>query len=226
MPLPPNAIATTEPQPSKSLSQPHELVIQDAVPADADAIAKIAAATFALNFGHSMPAEHMQAFFAEAYTPTAISKELADKPRSQFFVARPKPARGTEDDGKVVGFIQMKLGTTEPCIPPGVPVCEINRIYVSVDHLGGGTGRLLMERGLQWARDQLLGLKRRLDDGAVGVIDDGGVKEHRAGVWLGVWNENVKAERFYRRWGFKRVGEHDFVIGDTKQTDTVMIKWL
>lgn len=156
MPPSPNPLATNPPQTSPSPPQPHSPVptIQDAVPADADAIAQIAIATFAQNFGHSMPAEHMHAFFAEAYTPAAISKELPDK-RNRFFVARLEPPLGgTQNDGRVVGFIQMKLGTTEPCLPPDVPTCEINRIYVSVDHLGGGTGRLLMERGLQWARNQ------------------------------------------------------------------------
>lgn len=214
-------IATTKSPTPTSLPQPHELVIQDAVAADAEAIAKIGAATFVSNFGHSMPAEHMQAYLTEAYTPTAISKDLANE-QSQFFVARLKSTRGTEN-GKVVGFIQMKFGTTEPCIPPDVPMCEVHRIYVSVDHLGGGTGQLMMERGLKWAQDQSLGSKRV--DGAADVIN-GDVEGKRAGVWLGVWDENVKAERFYRRFGFERVGEHDFVIGDTKQTDTVMIKWL
>ena len=209
-------IATFQPQTSTSLSQPHEVVIQEAVAADAEPIAKIGATTFAKSFGYSMPAEHLQAYLTSAYTPTTISKDLANE-QNHFFVARLNSARA-EENGKVIGFIQMKLGTTEACIPPNVPMCELHRIYVSVDQVGGGIGQLMMERGLQWARERLLGSELlEVNEGAKG---------QKAGVWLGVWEENVKAERFYRRWGFERVGTHEFTTGDTRQTDWVMIKWL
>ena len=213
--------AIPQPQTSTSLPNPLKVVIEDAIAADAEAIAKIGATTFANSFGYSMPAEHLQAYLASAYTPTAIAQELANK-QNHFFVARLKPARAGEN-GKVVGFIQMKLGTTEACIPSDVAMCELHRIYVSVDQVGGGIGKLMMERGLQWARDYLLGSE--LLDGATGVVTEG-AKGQKAGVWLGVWEENVKAERLYRRWGFERVGTHDFTTGDTRQTDSVMIKWL
>ena len=216
-----NAIATTLPQTSTSLSKPHEVVVRDAVAADAEAIAKVGATTFANSFGHSMPAEHLQAYLAEAYTPTAIAKDLANE-QNHFFVARLNSARA-EENSKVVGFIQMKLGTTEGCIPSDVPTCELHRIYVSSDQVGGGIGQLMMGRGLQWAREQLLGSEPH--NGAT-VVPSEGAKGQKAGVWLGVWEENVKAERFYRRWGFERVGAHDFAMGDTRQTDSVMIKWL
>ena len=192
-----------------------KLKVQNALPTDAEDIAKIGATTFAASFLHSMPAEHMQAYLDEAYTPTAISRDIANK-QNQFFVARQSAGAPTET-GQVVGFIQMKLGTTEPCIPRNVPMCEVHRIYVSVDHHGGGVGQLMMERGLEWARDQLLGPKDV----------DVGWKERRAGVWLGVWEENVKAQRFYERLGFEeQLGTHDFVMGGTKQTDLLIVKWL
>lgn len=150
-----NVIATTPLQTSTFFSKPEEVVMQDAVAADAEAIAKIGTTTFAKSFGYSMPAEHLQAYLAETYTPTAISKELANE-QNHFFVARLNTARAA-DNGQAVGFIQMKLGTTQECIPPNVPMCELHRIYVSFDQVGGGIGQLMMERGLKWARDQLLG---------------------------------------------------------------------
>lgn len=216
-----NPIATTEAPTATSLSKLNEVKMQDAVAADAEAIAEIGAATYANSFGYSLPAEHLQSYLGEAYTPAAISGELADK-QNHFFVARLHSAHAAEN-GKVVGFIQMKLGTTEACIPPGVSICELQRIYVSLDHLGEGIGQLMMKRGVQWARDQLLGSERL--DGAADVVDEG-AKGQRAGVWLGVWEENVKAERMYRRWGFERVGAHYFATGGTKQRDWIMVKWL
>ena len=216
------AKAIVEPQKSTSPTTSRKLVVQDATSADAEAISRIGAATFTASFGYSMPKEHVQAYLEEAYTPTAISKDLADQ-QNHFLVARQE---STLDAGvsEVVGFLQLKIGTKEPCLPPGLSTCEINRIYVSQDHLGGGVGQLLMERALRWARSHLLGSSRlhQTVDGEV----DGGTKERQTGVWLGVWEENVKAHRFYRRWGFEKIGSHDFTMGGTTQTDFVMLKYL
>ena len=196
--------------------------IETASAADAEAIAMIGTATFVKSFGHSMPAEHLHAYLAEAYTPTAILNDLANT-QNRFFVARLRDPASAEGNGQVVGFIQMKLGTTEPCLPRNVSVCELNRIYVSLDHAGGGIGHLMMERGLQWAREHLLNSRKKEFDGAAHGVNG---EERRIGVWLGVWEENTKAQRFYRRWGFESVGTHEFAIGSTTQTDFVMVKWL
>jgi len=45
-------------------------------------------------------------------------------------------------------------------------------------------------------------------------------------VWLGVWEENLKAQRAYERFGFGRAGEHDFVCGECVQTDWILMKRL
>ena len=41
-------------------------------------------------------------------------------------------------------------------------------------------------------------------------------------VWLGVWEKNEKAIRFYTKNGFSRVGTHTFVMGEDVQTDYIM----
>ena len=43
-------------------------------------------------------------------------------------------------------------------------------------------------------------------------------------VWLGVWEKNEKALKFYKKNGFYRIGEHSFVIGNDVQTDYIMRK--
>ena len=42
-------------------------------------------------------------------------------------------------------------------------------------------------------------------------------------LWLGVWERNARAIRFYAKWGFTDVGRHDFVLGTDRQTDRVMV---
>lgn len=45
-------------------------------------------------------------------------------------------------------------------------------------------------------------------------------------IWLGVWEHNLKAIKFYQKSGFTKFGEHIFVIGDDPQTDWLMWKKL
>jgi ribosomal protein S18 acetylase RimI-like enzyme len=48
-------------------------------------------------------------------------------------------------------------------------------------------------------------------------------RKQRDYIWLGVWEKNDKAIRFYERFGFKRFGEHEFVLGNDRQTDWLMM---
>ncbi|WP_462265214.1 GNAT family N-acetyltransferase [Mucilaginibacter sp.] len=45
-------------------------------------------------------------------------------------------------------------------------------------------------------------------------------------AWLGVWEHNVNAIRFYQRIGFNLFGQHDFLLGTDLQTDLLMRKEL
>lgn len=44
----------------------------------------------------------------------------------------------------------------------------------------------------------------------------------RRTTWLGVWERNDRAIRFYARHGYERCGEHVFQLGDDAQTDYIM----
>ena len=45
---------------------------------------------------------------------------------------------------------------------------------------------------------------------------------HVSVLWLGVWEKNVAAIRFYERLGFKKFNKHPYYIGTDKQTDWLM----
>jgi RimJ/RimL family protein N-acetyltransferase len=38
-------------------------------------------------------------------------------------------------------------------------------------------------------------------------------------MWLGVWEYNPRAQRFYEKNGFRPVGQHVFQLGSDPQTD-------
>ncbi|WP_141434418.1 GNAT family N-acetyltransferase [Bacillus sp. 03113] len=80
---------------------------------------------------------------------------------------------------------------------------EIERIYIRSKFQGQGLGQHLINKGLEIAKEQ-----------------------NKKKVWLGVWEKNEGAIRFYKRMGFVKSGAHFFYMGDEKQTDFVMTKTL
>lgn len=78
---------------------------------------------------------------------------------------------------------------------------EIERLYADATHHGQGLGALLMQTSLEWAKQQ--------------AYDT---------VWLGVWEQNPKAIRFYEKMGFEHFGEHTFWLGQDPQRDLLLQK--
>ena len=76
---------------------------------------------------------------------------------------------------------------------------EIERIYVLKAFLGQKIGQILFDKALE------IGSEKNLEY-----------------VWLGVWEENHRAIRFYGKNGFEIFGKHDFVLGEDVQTDLLM----
>jgi ribosomal protein S18 acetylase RimI-like enzyme len=104
--------------------------------------------------------------------------------------------------GRMVGYAKLLRGEVPECVVAR-PAIELSRLYVEQNVLGAGVGAALMQACLDAAR--------------------------RAGfqaIFLGVWEHNPRAQAFYRKWGFERVGEHVFQMGDDPQTDWWMMRAL
>lgn len=43
-------------------------------------------------------------------------------------------------------------------------------------------------------------------------------------IWLGVWEQNARAQEFYKKWGFERAGQQTFMLGKDPQSDWVMFR--
>lgn len=104
---------------------------------------------------------------------------------------------------RVVGFAQMTQGTSEPCVADADLPVELQRIYLHQDFHGLGIGKRLIQEIENIARHK-------------GFIT----------MWLGVWEENFKAQKVYQNAGYIKVGDHGFKMGDCVQTDWIMSKTL
>lgn len=104
--------------------------------------------------------------------------------------------------GRLAGYLKVNWGSaqTESDYPNAL---EIQRIYLLKRYQKLHIGGRLMKKALSIAKDH-----------------------HKEAVWLGVWENNINAQGFYDHYGFKRVGQHEFVVGDDHQTDYIMLKKL
>ena len=103
-------------------------------------------------------------------------------------------------DGRLAGYLKLNEAPSQTDINDADSL-EIERIYVSSEFQGAGLGRYLMEQAIAIAKDR-----------------------NKNYAWLGVWEKNEKAIRFYKKNGFYEIGTHKFVMGEDVQTDYVMRK--
>jgi len=103
-----------------------------------------------------------------------------------------------ENDGVAMGYAQLRAGKPPASVSDSKAI-ELVRLYVSSSCQGTGIGGRLMDACLTEAR--------------------------QAGyqtIWLGVWQQNSRAQRFYQRWNFFVVGDHIFQLGADRQLDWLM----
>lgn len=170
------------------------MTVRSATPADAAALAEVAAVTFPLACPPSTTAEAKADFIEAALSAAAFSRYLAD-PARVLLVDDP-------GDGPLAGYTMLVLG--EPADPDVLtvvrarPTSELSKIYVRPGLHGRGAAGALLARTLAAARDR----------GA-------------AGTWLGTNQANVRAQAFYAKHGFERVGVRRFRLGDRDEDDYV-----
>ena len=96
------------------------------------------------------------------------------------------------------GYAKVRSGATGPGVTAATPV-ELHRLYVEQPALGKGVGPALLQASIDTAQ-------------ALGGTT----------IWLGVWEHNARAIRFYQKWGFTVVGAQTFTLGRDQQTDLIM----
>lgn len=105
-------------------------------------------------------------------------------------------------DEKAVGFLKFNWGEaqTEKELEDAF---EIHRIYLLKAYQGEGLGKEMFDFALKQA-----------------------VERDFTWAWLGVWERNFKAQAFYSQYGFEKFSEHEYVTGNTVDTDWLLKKYL
>jgi len=145
-----------------------------------------------------MPEESVQRFIDENLTAARFASYVGDERRAVLIAEEETP------DGRrsAVGYLMLVHG--EPydadvrAVVTHLPTTELSKIYVLPTAHGGGIARDLLDAGVEAAR-------------AIGA----------AGMWLGTNQLNVRAQRFYEKSGFRRIGTKRFFVGDHWEDDFV-----
>ena len=109
-----------------------------------------------------------------------------------------------EADGVPVAYLHFMEEYSNFPLMKKWKALELKRIYVLKEFHGKGIAQKLMDVILTFAKGNNYEV-----------------------VWLGVWEHNIRAQKFYEKYGFVNSGHtHDFPIGNTPQTDIWFWKFL
>jgi diamine N-acetyltransferase len=144
--------------------------------------------------------------FYEAYYEQDNSGDLADYVLESFSRAQIEAEFNNADstffiaelNGKAVGYAKLRENSTVDCLKSANAV-ELHRIYILERAKGKGVGGKLLNSCFETAR----------------------AKGYET-IWLGVWEQNSAALRFYEKIGFVKVGELQFPYGETVGTNFVL----
>ncbi|MDP5061074.1 MAG: GNAT family N-acetyltransferase [Maribacter sp.] len=101
-------------------------------------------------------------------------------------------------DKEVVGYFKLNVNDAQSELKQDDSV-ELERIYVVSKYQGLGLGKQFLHYIKAIAQER-----------------------NKKMLWLGVWQENKRAVKFYERHGFQKFDTHPYFIGSDEQTDWLM----
>lgn len=144
--------------------------------------------------------------FYEAYFETDDSCDIADYITETYSVEQIQSEIEdknshffiAEIDEKAVGFAKLRENSKPDCLKDENTI-ELHRIY-------------LVER--VWRK----GIGRELINECVRLAKQKGYES----LWLGTWEANVKAQKFYKKLNFVKAGEYQYFYGEYLTTNLVL----
>jgi diamine N-acetyltransferase len=167
---------------------------------DLPKLVDISKSTFIEAFAHQNNPDDFYTYVNSAFTLQTLENEFNTEGVAFYFL---------EDQNMPIAYFKMTenkspLDSSKPQIDvnfdfENAKSIELDRIYVLSEYHGKGAAQLIM-------------------DFIFFIVEE----KNYDFVWLGVWEHNPKAIKFYQKMGFEKFGTHIFDIGDDPQTDWMM----
>ncbi|WP_290039104.1 N-acetyltransferase [Psychromonas sp. 14N.309.X.WAT.B.A12] len=160
---------------------------------------KIAIETYQQTFADSNSEALLQKYYQESLNIKLLSTQLQN-PESEFYFIYSAPI--SNETAEIAGFLKLNVGSAQTDLADP-DALEVEKIYLLQEFLGEGLGHQLINFAVARAEQQ-----------------------NKQYLWLGVWEDNQPALKFYNKMGFFKFGEHGFDMGGDIQTDYLLKKRL
>lgn len=173
-----------------------EFTIRVAGLADAGDLGRLAEVTFPLACPPGVPPSDIEKFLAENLSERSFQEYLTDPTRTILVAA-------AVDADELLGYAILISGPAKDAEAalylPNCELLEVSKFYVHPEVHGSGLAPRLMAEVTR-------------------LVSPGGC------VWLGVNQQNLRAQRFYAKQGFERVGVKHFLLGAVEYEDYVLTR--
>lgn len=145
--------------------------------------------------------------FGHMYTPEDLANFLEES-HSEAKVAKEIADPGMRimlavEEDRLLGYCKMVLDCGWPEHARGGAVIELKQLYTDPEATGRGIGASLMDWALDLARE------RAADE-----------------VQLSVWSGNEGAQKFYARYGFGKVADIHFMVGEQRDEEFLFARMM
>lgn len=165
---------------------------------DITELAEVAAETFPLACPPHATAKDIATFLAANLSAERFAAYLDDPDRAVFIVRQ---------DERILGYAMLIRGVPDDAdVQRAItlrPAVELSKIYVLPHAHGSDVSAPLMDAAIDYAR-----------------------RQQAQCIWLGVNQENQRAQHFYTKQGFTVTGTKTFKLGSGVENDYVMVRVL
>lgn len=140
--------------------------------------------------------------FGHLYAPADLNAFLTASHSTEFY------ENFLEDDACAAWIAEDEYGAAVgycTCGPCGLPAPEmpeksgeLHRLYVKKSQQGSGLGRRFLDIAIVW-------LEANFDY-----------------LYVGVWSENEGAQRLYKSYGFEKIADYVFMVGEHPDSEWIM----
>jgi ribosomal protein S18 acetylase RimI-like enzyme len=142
--------------------------------------------------------------FGHLYRPENLLHHILQKCSADFFsksLARGDTILMLQQEGVLVGYAKAGRVDLPLSSPASKGAQEIHRLYIDAPHQGKGLGKTLMIA--------LLALPH------LATAPE---------LYVGVWQENLRAQQLYTQYGFRAVGKYLYAVGDQYDPEIILCK--
>jgi len=180
------------------------MILRPATLEDTAALAELGRESFCAAFEHLYRPEDLHAFLAQAYSQEAVAGEIAD----DCCIHRLAWSDAGEDGGengsaRLLGYVKLRHPSWYTEHSDAADPIALGQLYTQPDLTGRGIGAALMDWALAEARG----------------------RGHDA-IQLSVWSGNFGAQKFYQRYGFAKIADIGFWVGEQRDDELLYEKRL